>query len=146
MRTIQEVTLKLKSRIHHSENEKVEETAFTTTGLIAIKDNTLYLRYDEVMAEIGTVHHTVKVKTEEATVLRQGPISMRMPLALNLETEGSYKMPFGRMEMLTHAKKLDYKWDEQKQTGTIDLVYDLTIQGEHVGLCEISYHLSGGKL
>lgn len=146
MGDIQKVTLQLKSRIQHPDIRKAEETTVKTTGLVTVKNHTLYLRYEEQMEEIGTVHHTLKIKPEEVTVLRQGPLSMRMPLALNQEAEGSYQTPFGRMEMMTHAKKLDYKWNEEKETGVIHLVYELTMQGDYVGLCDIRYQLSGGKL
>ncbi len=145
MRDIQEVTLQLKSTIHHPDSRKAEETTVTVSGLVTVKNNTTYLRYEEELEEIGTVHHTIKIKPEEVTVLRQGPLSMRMPLSLNRETEGSYQTPFGRMEMLTKAKKLDYKWNEAKETGVIHLVYELTMQGDYIGLCDIRYQITGGQ-
>lgn len=146
MNVIQNVTIQLKSRIRDAESGVIENNTVTASGHLAIKNDTLYLKYTEEMAEIGAVHHTIKITAEEFTVMRQGALSMRMPLVVNRNMEGSYQTPAGKLNLETRAKRLDYKWNDQEENGTIHLVYDLTMQGQLVGRCDLRYQLTGGPL
>ncbi|MCM3664589.1 DUF1934 domain-containing protein [Mesobacillus subterraneus] len=120
----------------YSGSEK-ETFELTTFGRYYKKANSSYLQYDEVMEE-GDVHTTVKVSGSEVLILRSGAIKMRLHFLLNKKTPGNYKTPYGLLETSAATKRLDTDFNDEKQEGHVDLLYDMAIQGSSAG----TYHLT----
>lgn len=111
------------------------------------KKNAVFLKYDEVQEE-GTVHTLVKVDDEEATIFRKGIINMRMKFRLNEQKDGSHASEYGSLLLSTDTKKLALQERADKCEGTINLGYDLYMQGTHAGKydMEIQYREETGNL
>lgn len=96
------------------------------------KKNAVFLKYDEVQEE-GTVQTLVKVDDEEATIFRKGIINMRMKFRLNEQKDGSHASEYGSLLLSTDTKRLTLQEHDNKCEGTINLGYDLYMQGTHAG-------------
>ncbi|WP_249412681.1 DUF1934 domain-containing protein [Siminovitchia fordii] len=111
------------------------------------KNNAVFLKYDEVQEE-GTIHTLVKVNGEEATIFRKGIINMRMKFRLNEQKDGSHASEYGSLLLSTDTKRLAHLEHGGKCEGTINLGYDLYMQGTHAGKydMEIQYREETGSL
>lgn len=105
------------------------------------KEKAVYLQYEEVLEEVGTVRTTVKVSKEDMLILRTGAIKMRLPFRLQETLKGSYELPLGAFETTTTARKMDYT-DHGNNSGRIEIVYDFEMQGSPAGTfhLEILFH------
>ncbi|MBM7645403.1 uncharacterized beta-barrel protein YwiB (DUF1934 family) [Scopulibacillus daqui] len=133
----------LDSKMVYEKEGHTEETTIEITGQVIIKNNVLFLRYDETMDDIGTINNTVKIKDDEAVIIRKGAVSMRQPLKKGSVTEGTYHHPYGKMLMTTKTKTCQCSWNEDKKQGLIKIDYEFAMQGQHVGLCQLIYKIGG---
>lgn len=140
----QEVNIHLLSKMIYEEDQRVEEAIVKTKGQVVMKNHVLFLTFNETMEDVGKVHNMIKIKDQEATIIRQGSITMRQPLEKGAVTEGTYRSPYGRMVTTTKMNDLTFSWHPETQIGDIYIAYDLTMQGQRVGLCQLTYHLTGG--
>ncbi len=113
------------------ENEAFELTTF---GRYYEKNESIFLQYEEVIEE-GTVKSIVKVSKKEALILRSGAVNMRMVFEEDKKHAGRYETPFGIMRIETMTKRLDHQVGSN--TGSMDILYDLHMQGALAG----TYHL-----
>lgn len=125
--SIPEIPVRIKVKTTIDQQDTFELTVF---GRYYKKENAAFLQYEEVMEE-GSVRTTVKVAAEEALILRNGAVKMRLPFTLHKKMKGSYEMPFGRFETTTTAKRIEHT------EGSIDILYDFAMQGSQ----ENTYHL-----
>ncbi|MCM3093943.1 MULTISPECIES: DUF1934 domain-containing protein [unclassified Cytobacillus] len=114
--------------------ETFELTAF---GRYYIKDSARFLQYDEVMEE-GTVKTIIKMSDTDGLILRSGAVKMRLPFRMNKKLRGSYETPYGVFEMGTVTKRMVHQYDDKSSEGSIDILYDLKMQGSQAG----TYHLA----
>lgn len=129
------VKIKVKTDIRNGgSKDTFELTAF---GRYYKKENARFLQYDEVM-EAGTVKTIVKLSNQEGLILRSGAVKMRLPFKMNKRFKGSYTTPYGVFELVTLTKRFEHQFDEQTGSGTIEILYDLKMQGAHSG----TYHLA----
>lgn len=109
----------------------------TTFGRYYQKDSSYYLQYEELLDE-GSVKTIVKMTEEDALILRRGNINMRLPLRLNQRLRGSYETPYGTLGTTTYTKRLEYSYFQENETGSVEIIYDLTINGSKTG----TYHVN----
>ena len=114
--------------------ETFELTAF---GRYYRKDSARFLQYDEMMEE-GTVKTIIKMSDADGLILRSGAVKMRLPFRMNKKLRGSYETPYGVFEMGTMTKRMVHRYDEESGEGSIDILYDLKMQGSQAG----TYHLA----
>ena len=138
------VEIRVKSEIKYVEMP-LEQTLLHTKGLLNIKDETYYLRYEEEMEGIGPVHHTIKIKGDEALILRKGSVSMRQPLKIGEALEGTYQSPIGMMQTCTKMNQCGADWKASKGTGYLTLGYHLDLQGQAVGQFKLTFKLREAK-
>ncbi|MFB7637459.1 DUF1934 domain-containing protein [Peribacillus butanolivorans] len=127
------VTLQTKIR-HGSETETYELVTF---GTKMYKGSDLYLQYTEEN-EAGKTQTTIKHKTNDTILLRNGAIKMRQLFRLQEATNGHYESIYGRLGLLTTTKKIHHQWDEQKKEGKLVLHYRLHMQGSEPGQYEMT--------
>ncbi|MFC7391898.1 DUF1934 domain-containing protein [Scopulibacillus cellulosilyticus] len=139
-----DVKIVLDSKLTYKAEGHTEKTTVELNGQAVLKNNVLFLRYDETMEGIGIVHNTVKIKDGEAVIIRKGAVTMRQPLKKGAVTEGTYHHPYGNMLMKTTTKTCKGSWDEDKKQGLIKIDYEFAMQGQHVGLCQLIYKIIGG--
>ena len=134
--SIKQMPVKITVNTTISDGENKETYELTTFGEYYHKTNSIYLRYQEYSEE-GDIQTTVKMGEREGSILRNGAIKMRLLFQKNKSLLGSYTSPFGLFEMKTKTSRIDFEFDEAVRKGSIDLLYNLTMQGSHAG----TYHL-----
>jgi len=129
------VKINIKTTIWQDGQREMIET--TVPGYFYRKANADFLQYEED----GT-RTTVKVTAAGALILRNGAIKMRLPFTLNKQMTGSFELSIGKMVPVTMAKRIEHVYHPESGSGSIDLLYDLSMQGDpHKGtfLLEISF-------
>lgn len=138
-----EVKIHLKTRIQHGDEKDSFE--LISIGRYYEKEDSFFLKYDEVQEE-GTIHTIFKMKRdEEALILRSGAVKMRMVFKEDEEHTGSYESQLGTLMITTKTSKLTHTANRTKNDGEINLSYQLYMQGSPVGKYEmdISYKEEG---
>jgi len=130
------VKIHVKTNIYNGKNkESIEWIGF---GQYLEKEASSYIKYEEIIEE-GTIKTIVKISEREGLILRSGAVKMRLPFLINKQKIGSYESPYGVFQLLTDTKRLELDLDQkQKNTGTLDILYDLKMQGSNNG----TYHMS----
>lgn len=138
------VELKIKTTIHHQDDDKPEVYELIASGNYQKKASAAYLRYDEAM-DVGTVNTTVKVTERDLLILRNGPVKMRMVFQPGQAVSGTYHSPHGLLEIITEADSLESFHNDQTNEGFINLQYNLTMQDTMAGTyqVEIKYKEEG---
>lgn len=128
----EQMTVKITVNTTIQNGQEKETYELITFGQYIPKTNSTFLRYEEYIEE-NKVKTTVKVSGQEGSILRKGSINMRLPFLENQTLTGNYETPFGTLQMETTTQKINHTFDQDKQKGNIDLVYDLSIQGSYAG-------------
>ncbi|KGR85732.1 DUF1934 domain-containing protein [Lysinibacillus odysseyi] len=132
-----DVKIKLVSSITPTEGEQ-ETYEMWLQGTFIEKSGTHYLRYEEVQDD-QTIRTTVKLTNEQAFIMRNGGINMRLPLNTSQQERGRYESKFGLIPLMTETNQLSY---ERLETGgQFRTEYELIIDGSSVGnyTLEINY-------
>lgn len=117
------VSIHIKSEIR--EGQEAENIEIQTIGEFYEKGSVPYLTYSEEQ-EYGTIRTIVKVKKNEAVVIRSGAVSMRQRFIENKETLTNYETQFGSMQLSTYTRELKFTLGEGK-SGTLNVEYELNI-------------------
>lgn len=128
---IRDVRVELRTTMTDGDHQDTYE--LVTFGTVQHKAGSIYLRYDEVQQDLNNTHTIVKWSPNEAFIMRSGHVKMRQKFLKDLMTVGAFESPYGTMQMLTTAKKMSHKWDEEAKEGQVHLIYDLNMQGNDVG-------------
>jgi uncharacterized beta-barrel protein YwiB (DUF1934 family) len=128
------VKIKVKTTIRNGEEAETYE--LITFGHYYQKVNASYLRYEEYLEE-GTVKTVVKASGGEGSILRKGALDMKLSFQKDQTLPGTYKTPYGLFDIHTSTSRLSHEFDESRNEGFIDILYNLTIQGSQAGI----YHM-----
>lgn len=130
------VKLKLTTTITHN-GEKPEKLEIWSTGSIMRKRDQVYLQYEEVLEE-RTMKTTLRFGNEDAIIMRNGDIKMRLPFVNKALQRGHYEAEFGSMPVTTLTKKMLFEEENgEKENGRFVINYDLIMEENTVG----NYHL-----
>ena len=129
------IKVTLQTKITFGSN--TETYKLVTFGTKMYKGNDLYLQYTEEN-EAGKVQTTLKHKSDETVLLRNGAVKMRQLFRLQEETNGHYESIYGRLGLKTSAKQITHYWDERKNKGKLFLRYTLHMQGSEPGHYEMT--------
>lgn len=135
-RLAEQMPVKIKVKTDIRDGSRKETFELIAFGRYYIKENACFLQYDEAM-EAGTAKTIIKSAGDEGLILRSGAVKMRLPFKRNKRQSGSYQTPYGVLEMETVTKRFDHQFDEQTGQGSIDILYELKMQGSTAG----TYHL-----
>lgn len=135
--TMNDVKIKLTSSIKPLEGD-VETYEMWLHGSFVEKSGTPYLRYEEVQ-ENQTIKTTIKLASNRAVIIRNGAVSMRLPLNTEQQEHGQYKNALGSIPIETKTHMVTF--DQLNQSGRFRANYDLLIEGNSVGTysLEIEY-------
>lgn len=125
------IPIKLKVKTTNYQEKDQQTIELITFGTLVKKENADFLQYDEVMEDIGTIATTLKLTEKEALIIRNGPVKMNLPLQKNKKRVGRYTTPYGIFDLETYTSR--YTYVPNNHSGTIDLLYNLTIQGQSSG-------------
>ncbi|MGM9948915.1 MAG: DUF1934 domain-containing protein [Lysinibacillus sp.] len=132
-----DVKIKLVSSIMPTEGEQ-ETYEMWLRGTLIEKSGTHYLRYEEVQ-DGQTIRTTVKLTDDQAFIMRNGGVNMRLPLNTAQKERGRYESRFGLIPLMTETYQLSY--ERLEAGGQFKTRYDLIIDGSSVGnyTLEINY-------
>nr|WP_321202566.1 DUF1934 domain-containing protein [Cytobacillus horneckiae] len=137
IRPVEQVPVKIKVKTDIRNGKDKETFELTAFGRYYKKDSARFLQYEEAM-EDGLVKTIVKISEQDGLILRSGSVKMRLPFRMNKSLRGSYETPYGVFEMMTLTKRMVHSFEEDKSMGSIDLLYELKMQGSRAG----TYHLA----
>ena len=131
----QKVKVTLKTKITYGPD--TESYELITFGTSLYKGSDLYLQYTEE-SEAGTTNTTIKHKSNETLLLRNGAFKMRQLFRLQETTNGHYENVYGTFGLLTTTNHISHQWNEQEQEGKLTLHYQLHMQGSEPGQYEMT--------
>ena len=117
-----------------------EQYELWSEGTIMQKRDQIYLRYEEVQEE-QHMHTTVRFGQEDAIIIRNGDIKMRLPFVPGQAQKGHYNSEYGQLPIVTLTKEMKFEPSETLQNGRFYLQYELLIGGQSVGdyVLELNY-------
>jgi len=124
-----QVNIKLISTIRPINGES-ESYEMLLTGQLLEKAGSMYLKYEEVQ-EDKTIRTTMKLGNEQALIMRNGAVKMRLPLNIIEQQMGHYESEFGSMPLVIDTKKMTFT--KQAISGDFHVQYDLLMGGQSVG-------------
>ncbi|MFD2695470.1 DUF1934 domain-containing protein [Sporolactobacillus shoreicorticis] len=117
-----------------------QQTTTVVQGKVGESGSSLYLVFSAKIADVGQADYTIRVGGNEALILRKGALPMRQPLMVGQIVAGTYDTAYGRMETKAAAETIDSIIDASGDSGSIRIVYALSIQGQSVGKMVLDYH------
>ncbi|MDQ0214184.1 uncharacterized beta-barrel protein YwiB (DUF1934 family) [Oikeobacillus pervagus] len=125
------VKIHLKTTIEQEDEKETIELALF--GQYYQKGNNSYLKYEEVHEE-GTVQTIVKMSEQQALILRNGAIKMRLPFQLEGTLNGSHESPFGTLLLTTRTNELaHHTYTDIPINGEFQISYQLMMQEQIAG-------------
>lgn len=99
-------------------------------GEFYIKNEKLYLKYEDDAEGIDGAQTVVKIDPERERVLllRQQPAAMKQDFVCGEKQEGYFKTAYGEIKMAVKTKRLEMEISEQK--GLIRINYQVFLGGE----------------
>lgn len=138
------VKIKLNSVILPTEGES-ETYEMWLSGSFVKKSGKSYLRYVEELNE-KQVRTTVKMGNEQALILRNGGVNMRLPFNMENHQYGHYETQFGTLPIEIKTDQLAYEHQEENRlSGNFKVQYDLMMNGQTVGKYKLEIHYSEGQ-
>ncbi len=125
----------LKTKITYGPDSESYE--LITFGTSQYKGSDLYLQYTEESGS-GTTNTTIKHKSNETLLLRNGAFKMRQLFRLQETTNGHYENIYGTFGLLTTTNHISHHWNEIEQEGKLTLHYQLHMQGSEPGQYEMT--------
>ncbi|WP_223702968.1 DUF1934 domain-containing protein [Sutcliffiella deserti] len=132
------VQVKFKSEILHEEQRQV--MTFITNGQYYIKGETEYIVFTEELENKEKLDVIYKLTDKEVWVSRSGALKMRQSFRAGERTAGSLESEFGTFQLETDTEKIVRMKDPVKNRGSVQLQYNLKVQGEQTGLYFITIH------
>ena len=133
----QAVMLSLHSRQSYEEQEP-EMLELVTEGTMEFRDGGWDISYAETeLTGLAGVTTTFRVEPEKLVLRRTGQLKSEMVFRLGMTHDSLYQMPFGALLLTVETTSLFY--DIVPDGGTIDLVYQVTIENAQAGTVE--YHM-----
>lgn len=124
-----QVNIKLISTIRPIDGES-EGYEMWLTGQLLEKAGSIYLKYEEVQ-EDKTIRTTMKLGDEQALIMRNGALKMRLPLNVMEQQMGHYESELGSMPLVIDTKEMTFT--KQSVSGDFHVQYDLLMGGQSVG-------------
>ena len=121
----------------YRDDETDEPINLLTYGQLTQEGGRTILEYDEVMDETMPAQHVqLTLENGSLTMIREGGYSTQMIFAQDCRYEGQYHTPFGAMDLALFCNRL--KYDLTEAGGTIDLRYQLDINGQFAAVHELN--------
>jgi len=109
-----------------------------TEGTLECKDDIWYISYEESeLTGLAGVTTTFQIEPGKVTLLRRGTLVSTMVFQEGVSHDSLYQMDFGALLLTVKAVRVYY--DLVEDGGTIDLVYNISIENTEAGV--IDYHL-----
>lgn len=115
-----------------------ETIRLVTEGTMEFRSGGWDITYEESeLTGLAGVTTTFRVEPGKVTLIRKGQLVSTMVFQEGVAHDSLYQMPFGALMLTVRASRVYY--DLVSDGGTIDLVYQITIENTEAGT--IDYHL-----
>ncbi|MFV8826284.1 DUF1934 domain-containing protein [Alkalihalobacterium sp. APHAB7] len=115
-----------------------EHLSLKGKGNVYVKNGYTYLLFKEIHNDKLNVQTTVKIGEQEATIIRNGDLSMRQIYTVGEKTEGTYRSPFGSWHTSAKTHLCHYEWPASRSSGKLQLKYDYFLQDEPSGTFDVT--------
>lgn len=133
----QPVVLSLQGRQSYADQEP-EVIELVTEGTMEFVNNGWNISYEESeLTGLAGVTTTFRVEPGKVTLSRTGKLVSQMVFQEGVSHDSLYQMEFGALMLTIKATRVYY--DIVPDGGTIDLVYEISIENTEAGV--IDYHL-----
>ncbi len=111
-----------------------------TTGMLFPQDRSAMLKYtenteDEMTGEMTEAEIQLELRKDLVTMNRSGEFSNTMLFQRDRRYETTFHTPYGDLPMAVYAR--DVKCDMGKDSGTVHLRYELSMQGTYASTNEL---------
>lgn len=113
-------------------------------GLLYFKNDSYYVRYEELEDALGKTTTTIKINENFIRVIRHGQTESEQTFILHQMQQGYYKLPQGRTPLQTFTHAVDNQLSQG--IGKLHWIYDLYLDEEHAGKVELTLHIEEGKI
>ena len=121
-----------------------QDVELITRGSYFYKNGKHYVVYEEAYEdEAQKAHNTMKIADGSLELIKTGLINTRMVFCRGRKNESSYQTPFGMMVVGIEAKEVLLK--EEADVLTIDILYALDINYEHVSDCTMNIRITSAQ-
>lgn len=122
------------------DDESEEPISMLTAGTLALDDETAAVTYQELLDEsIPPQTVVVTAKDDSVIMQRDGDYATQMVFRRGQRYEGVYQTPYGSMDMAIFCTRLQY--DLNDNGGTIDLIYQMDLNGQFAGMHQMHMQL-----
>lgn len=125
---MKEAQIKLKGKAGANNEDIID---FTSIGKIEIKNNSIYIEYDE--SELSGMKNTIStivISEDTVTLNRTGEYISTMVFSEGQETPSDIKTPYGLIHLNIYTNKLDLV--TSKNDIELKLNYSFTLGGERI--------------
>ena len=117
----------------------VQHTEMRAVARHDVKNGTHYLRYEDTTLLAGqAVPSLLKIAPASLTL---GPVEQRLEFVPRAERPGSYSSPYGRIPLAVRTREF-LSACRVDGTGRVELRYDLFLQGEFQGRCQLTIEMA----
>ncbi|MEB1808167.1 MAG: DUF1934 family protein [Bacillaceae bacterium] len=120
------------------QGDKKEHLSLKGKGNVYVKNGYTYLLFKEIHNDKLNVQTTVKIGEQEATIIRNGDLSMRQIYTVGEKTEGTYRSPYGYWQTSAKTHHCQYEWPANQTSGKLKLKYDYYLQNESSGTFDVT--------
>lgn len=119
-------TIKVTSR----KNDDEDKIEYITSGMFGFKNHSWYILYEE-SEEMGMLNSkvTVKINSDDVTVVRTGDFKSKMTYKKGVSTEFIYHLPYGTLPIVIDTKSIEYSFDDNG--GSLKMIYHLSVNEEN---------------
>lgn len=118
------------------EDDQPDTVRLLTTGTLTGDKGSWRIDYTETQPDNESHDVTLTMGGGIVTMQRTGPMGTSMVFEQGRRFEGSYRTPYGDLDMGVYPTHVKYQVDEQA-TGKVDLVYQLDLQGQFAAVHEM---------
>ncbi|MDR3086058.1 MAG: DUF1934 domain-containing protein [Christensenellaceae bacterium] len=112
-----------------------DESVLMVRGRLQIDEELVRLSYEEA-GEDGLFLTAIEIADGMVNLCREGPFSSNLALRKGCQSKSVFETPLGRFEIEAFSTFLSYELGENE--GKLRLSYQLTMQGEQMGLNHLS--------
>lgn len=118
-----------------------EETVEQLQGEVFTKGSTVYIKYEQSVAEPkeGVTRTMIKISDNELKIMRHGMVQSEQTFQQGQRLPGFYRSPFMSFNLSTKTDHLVVKLEETR--GDVEWGYDLYVYDDFSGHFSISLHI-----
>ena len=119
----------------------VQHTEMREVGRNDVKNGPHYQLYEDTTLLGGQeVPSLLKIAPASLTLVRHGSVEQRLEFVPRAERVGSYSSPYGRIPLAVRTREFQSAC-RVDGTGRVELRYDLFLQGEFQGRCQLTIEM-----